>query len=560
MKIHNVAQGSEAWHALRAEHFTASEAPAMMGASKYQSRTDLLAQKKSGITPEVTPAQQFIYDKGHTAEAGARPLAEALIGEELYPVVGTEGNLLASFDGATMLGEIIFEHKLWNAGLVSQVNAGDLEPHYFWQLEQQLLVSGAERALFVCSDGTADNYAHCWYTPVAGRAEQLIAGWKQFEQDLASFVPAEVAPLVIGNAPDELPALRIELTGMVTGSNLKAFEASALAVIGAVKTTLTTDQDFADAKKAVKWCGDVETAVTEAKKQALSQTASIDELFRSLDRISANARETRLKVDKLVKAQELSIKVEIKQAGETALAEHIATINKRLGSVQLPAIAADFAGVMKGKSKLDNMRDAIATELARAKIAANAHAESIEVNLASLRELADNHRFLFGDRQQLVLKANDDLINLIKSRIADHEAEQAKKLEAQREQIRQEELAKIEREAEQAARQVEPAAAKSPEAAPLTYAPSTPVAAAAVDQAAAAPAAAVDDGQRIKLGDINAQLGFSLTAEFLRSIGFEPAGRDRAAVLYRSSDLPRICAALIAHIDGVQRGRQAAAA
>ena len=33
------------------------------------------------------------------------------------------------------------------------------------------------------------------------------------------------------------------------------------------------------------------------------QTQSIDELFRSLDRISANARETRLKVDKLVKAR-----------------------------------------------------------------------------------------------------------------------------------------------------------------------------------------------------------------------------------------------------------------
>ena len=42
MKIHNVAQGSEAWHALRANYFTASEAPAMMGASKQMKRTELL--------------------------------------------------------------------------------------------------------------------------------------------------------------------------------------------------------------------------------------------------------------------------------------------------------------------------------------------------------------------------------------------------------------------------------------------------------------------------------------------------------------------------------------
>lgn len=554
MKVHTVAQGSDAWHALRADHNTASEAPAMMGASKYQSRTELLAAKKTGITPDVTSSQQFIFDKGHAAEAGARPIVEEMIGEELYPVVGTEGNLLASLDGATMLGETIFEHKLWNESLAAQVRAGELEPHYYWQLEQQLLVSGAEKAIFVCSDGTRDNFVSMEYRPVPGRAEQLVAGWKQFEADLAEFVQAEAAPMVIGKAPDELPALRIELTGMVTGSNLKAFEDSALAVIGAVKTNLTTDQDFADAKKAVKWCGDVEAAVAAAKKQALGQTQSIDELFRSLDRISANARETRLKVDKLVKAQELSIKIEIKQAGETALAEHIATINKRLGSVQLPPIAADFAGVMKGKSKLDNMRDAVATELARAKIEANATAEAVEVNLASLRELADNHRFLFGDRQQLVLKANDDLVAVIKSRITEHEADQAKKLEAQREQIRQEELAKIDREAKLAAQPLEPMQTE-PVAAPVVapspaYVQAVELAADLV-QVAKAVDQAVDDGQRIKLGDINARLGFALTGDFLRSIGFEPVERDRSALLYRAADFPRICSALISHINEV---------
>jgi len=104
MKIHNVAQGSAEWHALRGQHFTASEAPAMMGASKYQTRTDLLTLKKTGIAPDVTPSQQFIFDKGHATEAAARPLVEVMIGEELYPVVGTSGNLLASMDGATMLG------------------------------------------------------------------------------------------------------------------------------------------------------------------------------------------------------------------------------------------------------------------------------------------------------------------------------------------------------------------------------------------------------------------------------------------------------------------------
>ena len=427
MKIHNVAQGSAEWLALRAQHFTASEAPAMMGASKYQSRTDLLMAKKTGITPDVTPSQQFIFDKGHATEAMARPLAEALIGEELYPIVATEGNLLASMDGATMLGETLFEHKLWNESVVAQVKAGDLAPHYYWQLEQQLLVSGAERVIFVCSDGTPENFVHMEYRPVAGRAAQLIEGWKQFEVDLANFEMADAPSIAVGKAPDELPALRIELTGMVTASNLKVFEDSALAVIDSVKTTLSTDQDFADAKKAVKWCGDVEEAVSIAKKQALSQTQSIDELFSSLDRISAHARETRLKVDKLVKAQELLVKTTIKQKAELALAEHVAGINRTLGQVALPNVHVDFAGAMKSKRTIASLQDAVDTELARAKIDASQAADSIRLNLNSLAELAVDHAFLFSDVQQLVTKANDDLVTLIKFRISEHQkAEQAK--------------------------------------------------------------------------------------------------------------------------------------
>ncbi|WP_047297564.1 YqaJ viral recombinase family protein [Pseudomonas fluorescens] len=477
MKIHNVAQGSAEWHALRAKHFNASEAPAMMGASKHQSRTDLLTTKKTGITPEVTQAQQYIFDKGHATEALARPLVEVIIGEELYPVVGTDGNLLASMDGATMLGETLFEHKLWNESLAAQVRAENLEPHYYWQLEQQLLVSGAERVIFVCSDGTPENFVHMEYRPVAGRAAQLVEGWKQFEADLANFELAEAPSIVVGKAPDELPALRIELTGMVTASNLKVFEESALAVIDSVKTELTTDQDFADAKKAVKWCGDVEEAVATAKKQALSQTQTIDDLFSSLDRISAHARETRLKVDKLVKAQELLVKTNIKQKAEQSLTDHIAAINKTLGRVTMPVVAADFAGVMKNKRTIASLQDAVDTELARAKIAASQAADAIRLNLASLAELAADYAFLFNDIQQLVMKANDDLITLIRLRISEHQKAEEQKAEAQREQIRQQELKRIEDEAK----------AKAPvEQAPIVS--PAPVKAAAPVQSAPKPA------------------------------------------------------------------------
>lgn len=478
MKVHNVDQGSAEWHALRAQHFTASEAPAMMGSSKYQTRTELLVLKKTGISPDVTPSMQYIFDKGYATEAAARPLVETMIGEELYPVVGTSGNLLASMDGSTMMGETLFEHKLWNESLVAQVRAEDLAPHYYWQLEQQLLVSGAERVIFVCSDGTSENFVSMEYRPVAGRAEQLVAGWAQFETDLANFEAAEAPSIVVGKAPDELPALRIELTGMVTASNLKVFEQTAMAVIDSVKTTLTTDQDFADAKKAVKWCGDVEDAVTAAKKQALSQTQTIDELFSSLERISKHARETRLKVDKLVKAQELVVRTSIKNKAEQALADHVAAINKTLDRIVLPAVASDFNGAMKNKRTIASLQDAVDTELARAKIDASQSADCIRLNLSSLAELAADYVFLFSDVQQLVMKANDDLISLIKVRITEHQKAEEVKAKAQRVLIRNQELKRIadEQEAERlAAIKPEPVAVAEPVRAEPVAVKSAPV-------------------------------------------------------------------------------------
>jgi predicted phage-related endonuclease len=445
MKIHNVAQGSEAWHALRANYFTASEAPAMMGASKQMKRTELLSAKKTGLDRDVSWwVQKYLFDKGHEAEALARPILEARIGEDLFPIVGTDGDLLASLDGCTMLGETLFEHKMWNEQLAADVLAGDLDPHYYWQLEQQLLVSGAEKVIFVCSDGTEDNFVSMEYSPVPGRATTLVAGWKQFQTDLQDFTPVEVVPEAVGKTPESLPALRIEVTGMVTASNLEQFKAHSLAVFASINTELETDQHFADAEKTVKWCGDVEERLAAAKQHALSQTESIDALFRTIDEIGAEARAKRLMLDKLVKARKVSIREDIVMDAAKALQAHVDQINSSLGGkARMPAIPADFAGAIKGKKSISSLRDAADSELARAKITASQIGDSIRANLASLVELAADYIFLFNDVQQLVLKANDDLVALIKVRIAEHKKAEDEKAEAQRVRIRNEELQRI---------------------------------------------------------------------------------------------------------------------
>ena len=199
MRVHSCEQGTQEWLKLRADHFTASEAAAMMGDSKYQSRQKLLAEKATGIRETIAPKQQAIFDRGHAAEAAARPIIEKMIGEELYPVVGTEGELLASFDGLTMDDSIIFEHKLWNKNLAQRVNrdvdqGSGLEFHYIWQLEQQLYVSGADKAIFVCSDGTEQYFVYCWYVSVPEYREKLLAGWTNSRKTWPSISRSRISP------------------------------------------------------------------------------------------------------------------------------------------------------------------------------------------------------------------------------------------------------------------------------------------------------------------------------------------------------------------------------
>jgi predicted phage-related endonuclease len=126
-------------------------------------------------------------------------------------------------------------------------------------------------------------------------------------------------PEAVGKTPESLPALRIEVTGMVIASNLEQFKAHSLAVFNSINTELETDQHFADAEKAVKWCGDVEERLEAANQHALSQTESIDALFRTIDEISAVARAMRLMLDKLVKARKLSIREDIVMDAAKAL-------------------------------------------------------------------------------------------------------------------------------------------------------------------------------------------------------------------------------------------------
>ena len=522
--IHDVTQGSPEWLALRRGYFTASEAPAMMGVSPYMTRDELLRAKATGIEREVDAGTQARFDAGHAAEAEARPIADRIIGEYLYPTTITaivDGlPMLASLDGITMDDSILFEHKLWNESIVEAIEQnGEPGPAYYWQKEQQLLVTGAKRCLFVTSDGTESKWRDCYYESKPERRAALIAGWKQFAEDLKSYVPQEVIPAAVAAPISDLPALDVRIVGNVLASNLATWRDGVVARIEAINTDLTTDQDFADADATTKFLKEAEDKVDLVKSQAQAQAADIDTVFRAMDEIKAMMRSKRLTLEKLVAARKDAIRVEIMQGGRDALATHVAALNARLGRVQLPVIPADWIGVMKGKKTMASLRNAVDTELARAKIEANAIADKIDANLKRLDREQD-HAHLFPDVSALVLKAPDDMEMTIRARIAEHAIAEEKRLAADRERIAAEERAKIERE----------------QAAKLDPLPQ-------IDTTTAA---------RINLGEINRRLApLHVTVDGLAQLGIQSVGKEKSAILYRASDFRGICVAIIRHVDSL---------
>jgi hypothetical protein len=459
MKHINVTQGSEAWLKLRKDFFTASEAPMMMGDHKNISRNQLLDAKK-GWTTIVDEYLQKLFDKGHATEEAARPLAAADVGEDLFPVTGSlevEGlALLASFDGLTMFDDVCFEHKLFNKTLAENVLNNVLEPHYYWQLEQQLLVSGADKCYFVTSDGTKDNWQAMYYVSVPERREALIKGWKQFAIDLESHEPqAKVEKAVTSGPVRELPSINYKMNGLALESNLEAYKQAATDLVALSEKPLESDQDFADAEARQKVFTKAEKDIKDACDRVMGEIDSIDTFVKDMRFISEQIRQARLAEGKQIKARKEELREEIlnkaNQEASKSLNEAMAKVNAKL-----PNIDFNPAGAMKGKRTIESLQDAADTEVAKAKIQI---AEFVEVAQANMLVIADNREFdfLFSDWAQIAFKATEDFKTLVTARIATYQAEQKAKEDAERERIRQEEQAKLQREAEAKARAEEQA-------------------------------------------------------------------------------------------------------
>ena len=152
----------------------------MLGMSKYTTRSELLRIKAGGEQDEISPALQAVFDRGQETEAMARPIAEEIIGDDLYPATYSHGRLSASCDGITLSGEVAFEHKQYNKALAESVRNNILPDEYMPQCQQVMMVTGAQKLLFMVSDGTPEHCEYMWVEPDMQWREALVQGWEQF--------------------------------------------------------------------------------------------------------------------------------------------------------------------------------------------------------------------------------------------------------------------------------------------------------------------------------------------------------------------------------------------
>lgn len=603
MQIQHLVQNTPAWHAYRGQHDNASDAAAMMGVSPHQSRDALIAQLATGVQREFSDyVQRRILDKGHDFERLARPLAQAIIEEELFPVTACEdtGRLSASLDGLTMMEDTAWEHKRLNKRLREVLTqpgctGKDLPMDYQIQMEQQCAVSGCERVLFMASEWDDDGHLfedlHCWYTPNAELRSAIRAGWAQLHKDVAAYVPPEAKAAPVVAAPMEtLPAVSVRVDGQLAIiSNLPAFGEALRAFIARIPDSPKTDQEFADTEAACKSLKQAEDALAASESNALAQLEDVDTMRRLVADCRNLARTTRLQKEKLVAAQKELLRGEAVAGGVTALRQHIAELHASVGKPWVQAPQANFGAVIKGMRSLDSIRGAINDELARCKIEADAQARRIVANIRVLDQVG--HGFLFPDAQQLATAHDaDTFAGLVQGRIAQHQAAEQARQDAERKRIRAEEVARLEREQEARARAIAAEAAeqqfKERQAAKQAaeQAEATERAAAVIAQAECptndalehahhdalttgcglvrmhstgeaehiAPEQFRDTGERINLSAINEHLApISINTAGLAALGFEPVAVVKASKLYRASDLEHIRAALVRHLQSL---------
>ena len=150
MKIIDIFQGTEDWHAWRDGKVGASDAPTIMGDNPFKTRLKLW-NEKSGVDPTHPPNIAMIH--GQRTEKEAREACDQELGIKFKPTCVEHPDhdwMIASLDGLSECGKFIVEIKcpLKEERHLDTLMSGKVPRYYFAQVQHQLAVTGLDMAYF----------------------------------------------------------------------------------------------------------------------------------------------------------------------------------------------------------------------------------------------------------------------------------------------------------------------------------------------------------------------------------------------------------------------------
>ena len=287
----------------------------------------------------------------------------------------------------------------------------------------------------------------------------------------------------------------------------------------------------------------VEKARKEAKAPLLALGKTIDAFAAGLE---ARLRQGEEHYDRQIKAEEARKAAE-KAERERIERDRIEAHERRLDAIRATALtmppslpAAAIAGRIAEleQVEIDEAWEEYAdrarvTKRLTLQVMQDAHAAAVEREEEAARLKAAR-----AEQARIAAELNEQ-----RRVLAEQEAVMARqRAEIERQRAEAERL-RAQQEAEAAAaRAAEPPKVEAPIQQPEASTPAPQA-----EPASPAPAPA-EPPPVLRLGEICDRLEFTVSAAFLSSLGIEPCGTDRRAILYRADEWPAICDAIIAHL------------
>ncbi|MBA1203579.1 MULTISPECIES: lambda-exonuclease family protein [Pseudomonas] len=151
-------QNSAAWYAWRSEGIGASEAPQIMGTSKFRSSYELFRLRLGiGPPPPPNPFVDRIRARGHQLEPIARAAYEKHTGTTVTPIIAESDSIpfiRASLDGFNPFLGIPVEVKCPGDTAHGLALKGIVPPEYVDQVQHQIFVAEASFAHYYSFDGS----------------------------------------------------------------------------------------------------------------------------------------------------------------------------------------------------------------------------------------------------------------------------------------------------------------------------------------------------------------------------------------------------------------------